>query len=593
MDVALNVPDHQAYLSIARWYHVPGWIKRYSGDKVVSGNDLGWIPPNDAMCMAIRSLFTPDEFKLNPWSEEHIAAFTGIVDKRHTEIAVMGPAAATKSETFGLLLDLHYFTSPFDTTCRLISTDLKGLKQRSWNSVTKYYSILKKEGATAVFSRQTLAILNADDDDENIASAIQKAGIFAYALKSATLEEGISKCVGTHWPFGSVVLLADEAQQVNPHFYEGLSNLFIGTEDVRLISLGNPMRLMDALSDRAEPEHGWGSVTVEDHEWCSRRDALVIHFDGEKSPALVEPDEYPFLINQKGIDAVLRENHGRKTSNGYMSMVRGWWSTGDGADLLITMSYIKKFNAMDQVEWSISPEFVVAGFDPGYGGDDAILQLADVGLFSNGIYGIAFRDPIIIDIDTSSDVPVQYQMSSQIDAVRRKQPFQLTRMAADESGLQRTSDVVEMEAREQGIIRVNFSARASYNLVSLYDNTPAFEKYGNFVTEIWARLADLIQFGQVRNLPEQVAKELSMRILLPKRPLRLESKLDLKKRLKRSPDNADAATLTSYAAIESGALNPGASIYHRQGGIFTSVHKPNFPTTDYSEHDFSEPEVFN
>lgn len=587
LDWPLETPEHMAFLNIARYYHIPGWFRRTLGISVKSGADIGMCPPNEAMCQAIRRLLTPTEFKLNPWSEEYIAGFCGTAEKRYREVVIMGPAAGTKSETGGLLLDLHFFTSPRDTTCRLISTDIKGLKQRSWSSVTKYFNILKSKGASGVFSRQTLAILNPDDDDEKIASAVQKAGIFAYALKSATLEEGISKVIGTHWPTGSVVLLADECQQVNPHFFGGLSNLFIGTEDVRLMDLGNPMNLTDALAERAEPTHGWGSVTVEDHSWISKRNALVLHMDGEKSPALTEPDEYPFLINKQGIADTLAENHGRKESAGYMSMVRGWWSSANDDDLLIPMSLINKFHAKDPVQWMTQPDLCVAGFDPGYGGDDAVLQLADVGLFSNGVYGIAFREPILLDIDPAKETPVQYQMSEQIREIRRRHPFQLSNMAADESGLQRTSDVVEIESGETGILRVSFNATATTNPVSDLDPTPANKKYGNLVTEIWARLAELIQFGQVRGLPTQTANELSMRILLSKRPQRLESKGDLKRRLKRSPDHGDSGGLAGHAAIVTGGLVPGATIHHRNGRTFNTgpqkVYHSDAHVSNYSD----------
>jgi hypothetical protein len=266
----------------------------YSVKGIQSGKEVGMIAPNEAMFRAIKILFPPSLYKLNPWSEEMITGFTGTEDTKWPELVVQASAGASKSQTFGLLGTLYFFTSPKDTTARFVSTDIKGLRQRSFAAVTQYFTHLKSLWFTAaVFSRQTLAIMNADDDDENISSAQAKAGIFAFALKSGTLEDGISKVIGTHWPTptGGIFLCADEAENVPVAWYAGLSNLYISTTDVRQISLGNPTCLTGGLADRAEPVHGWGSVTVEDDRWLSRRGALVLHFDGERSPALEDPYE--------------------------------------------------------------------------------------------------------------------------------------------------------------------------------------------------------------------------------------------------------------------------------------------------------------
>ena len=592
LDYPIGCPEYVPYLEIARYYHIPGWFKRRFGTKVKSGKDLDLMPPNECMERAVGILIPQEDYKMSPWGSRTIAGFTGTADYKYSEMVVQAPASASKSQTLGLLFVMHFFTSPLDTTMRMISTDLKGLKQRCWAATTKYFEILKKKGAPGVFSRQTLAILNQDEDDEKIAAATQKAGIFAFALKSGTLEDGISRCIGTHWPTGSVCLLADEAQSINPFFYGGLSNLWIGTEDVRLVSLGNPMTLSDALAQRAEPMDGWSSVSVEDDGWTSKRKALVIHFDGHKSPALEDPDEYPFLINAKDIQKVLDENFERADSLGYMSMVRGWWSDGDDVNTLLPRSMLMKHNALDDVQWLNGiPDHIVAGLDPaGGGGDDLVLTVGYVGTFLNGTRGIWFAPPYALDINPNGELPVQYQVAERIAEIRKVHDFDLADLAVDESGLQLFSDTIEMESHAMGIMRVSFGTRPDTTPVSALDNTPKNVKYANMVTQLWMDVATLVQFGQVRGINDQAAHEFSIRQVLPRRPQRLESKLELKKRLKKSPDHADSLSLALYAAIKRGYLSPGSLISQPRGfnpARWNQQNRRVAPNIDSQEPDYS------
>ena len=592
LDYPVGTPEYVGFLEVARQYHIPGWFKDRFDIKVKSGRDLDLLPPNECMERAIGLLIPESEYKMSPWGERLIAGFTGTVDKRYSELVVQAPAAASKSQTFGLLFVLHFITSPLDTTMRLISTDLKGLRQRSWSAVAQYFDILKKQGCPGVYSRQSLAIFNPDEEDDKIAAASQKAGIFAFALQSGTLEQGISRCIGTHFPSGSVCLLADEAQAINPFFYAGLSNLWIGTRDVRLISLGNPMTLTDALAQRAEPKDGWASVSVEDDGWISKRNAQVVHLNGERSPALEHPDEYPFLINAEGIQKVLDENFGRKDSLGYKSMVEGWWSDGDDISTLLPRSMLVKHHALEDVQWLNGlPDHVVAGLDPAGGGGDAlVLTVGYVGTFLDGTRGIWFAPPYELDVDPNGSLPVQYQVSERIKEIRKQHDFDLADLAVDESGLQLFSDTIEMESHAMGIMRVSFGARPDTTPVSTLDNTPKNVKYANMVTQLWMDVATMVQFGQVRGINDKAAHEFSIRQVLPRRPLRVESKIELKKRLKRSPDNADSLSLTTYAAIKRGYLMPGALVSSPAGfnpARWNPQNKRLAPNVDVQEPDYS------
>ena len=114
-----RVPDHQIELSIARFYRVPGYIDGGNVDA-----------PETHFCRAVRMLFTPEQFRLNAWAEKTMWAWCN-----HTEVILMGCAAASKSHTCGLIALLDWFAAPSDTTTFFSSTTVKALEKRSWSSV--------------------------------------------------------------------------------------------------------------------------------------------------------------------------------------------------------------------------------------------------------------------------------------------------------------------------------------------------------------------------------------------------------------------------------------------------------------------------
>jgi hypothetical protein len=199
-----------------------------------------------------------------------------------------------------------------------------------------------------------------------------------------------------------------------------------------------------------------------------------------------------------------------------------------------------------------------------------------------------FYKPVEIRINEDSPVPVQYQVSKKVLDARREYPFDMTALAVDESGTQLFSDVISVEAGDPGIIRVSFNARLVTELGSLLDITLKSKKFANLVTQIWMDTALLVRSGQVRGLPEEAAREFCLRMILPDRlPLRLEKKSDLKKRLKRSPDHADALALCCYAAIRNG-LAVGSTREHPAGGSMFPLRRPSLRSVDYEEPDFSD-----
>jgi hypothetical protein len=121
-----------------------------------------------------------------------------------------------------------------------------------------------------------------------------------------------------------------------------------------------------------------------------------------------------------------------------------------------------------------------------------------------------------------------------------------------------------------------FNAKAS-DLPLGPQGQPARDQVKDQATEAWSLCANLVRARQVRGLPEQAVKEFCSRKFAPgKRPLRLESKEEYKKRTGGgSPDVGDAVALACLAARRVLGLTPGALAPTRSAyGGFSRLPRP-------------------
>jgi hypothetical protein len=97
------------------------------------------------------------------------------------------------------------------------------------------------------------------------------------------------------------------------------------------------------------------------------------------------------------------------------------------------------------------------------------------------------------------------------------------------------------------VLRVEFGGKASKEPASVSDPTPGFARYANRVTEIWFGAKEMMRSGQIKGINEELAKELCARTYTTKKGektlLLAEPKTDMKMRIGKSPDIADAGLM--------------------------------------------------
>lgn len=106
----------------------------------------------------------------------------------------------------------------------------------------------------------------------------------------------------------------------------------------------------------------------------------------------------------------------------------------------------------------------------------------------------------------------------------------------------------------------------------IYNSRPQDRRYYNKRTEMWVRLRDWIKKGGALPKDNQLAEELMMpKVFFVNGVFRLEEKEQIKQRLGRSPDKADALAQT-FADVEQPSMQGGFDLYGGQVSSQRAMH---------------------
>ena len=478
------------------------------------------------------------------------------------------------SNDYGLFTLLDWATDPYDTVWFVGSTTKDALKHRTWESILRYFNLLKRSNTFLVPGRHSktgYAILCEDTDE--LGAAQDKAGIHGAAIN----DDG--NIQGAHAKY--VRLLIDELAAIKrlDVVEAARMNLSIGALDFRFFGLANPESRGDPSSYYSMPDHpdGWSSINVDMESWRSKF-GLVRHHDGLKSPCVLNPalkDDYTFLLNRETLDERTKECSGTD-SPVYWKMVRGFIPPqGSSLNVVLTEADADRGKVTHPIAsgaaspmsgLSTAEVTTVFGVDPAWSeaGDGAVVQPVRLET-EYGMPILNFLPPIYMAISASSSRPILYQLSDQVISLARQMDVPAEYIGVDTSGNQGLGDALDVELGP-GCVHVNHSERASdAGLLKATDNRPPRELVYDTGTECWVTLAHYCRAGQVRGLDPKVVRQLTSRrfAIHPKsgalvHPMRLEAKKEFCDREKLgSPDECSAAALAAYVVRTVVGLTPG------------------------------------
>lgn len=499
--------------------------------------------------------------------EERLTIVTGPKDTGKTHVALA---------RFGLT---DYYAYPNNTLILVSSTELRGLETRVWGELKMMHRKAKDRWPSLPGKVvDHMHGLFTDDLGENCDSRDIRRGILCVPCVGGSGEwVGIEKFCGIKQERRR--LLADELQFMKAPYLTSVEHLDKG--DFKFVGCNNPIGLGDPADKMSEPVEGWGTEPQSEKTevWRNKWGGLTINLDGRDSPNNDEPkNSYSYLLNEQDIQRTLKRCG--PDSSAYWTQVIGKRKTGLLEHRILTYAMCKTFGAFNEVVWMGTPIFKVYGIDASYGGDRCVGGWAEIGQDVKGNWVIAFNQWVLIPI----------KMSDLDKKIAEDQIAEFVKKDCEAQGI--PPDNVYYDATGRGSLGTSFGRLWSPNVNPVeFGGTPTDrpvtgdmfiqdvktrqrrlkrcdEHYSKRVTEYWFSVRYLVEAGQCRTMPKDVAEEFGMREWYPVSGDRreLETKEETKKRMGCSPDLADWACI-----IVEGARRKGFVIKH--GGAVLNLPK--------------------
>lgn len=512
--------------------------------------------PGECAEKAMNSLFG-DRVKMSAWTRDMIHDLA-----REPQYAMVGCGASGKSHAMAAFGLMYWLVDPFDTAVIVGSATLTDLRTRAWSPMLELFTHLKgnKKGVPIpgrIVGGQ-YAIRNEKEADLPESQAARAS------IQGRALDEG--RIQGTHVPW--VMLIVDELALVRDieALKEAITNIRIGTLGFKSVFAANPDPWESPTSCFFMPKPD-EKVTVDTGSWYSRMGYFVRHFDGEKSPVVLNPElksEFPFLMSREDIDATLLLCNGDTSTPVYWKMIRGFPITsGVGAPTLLDPLEATRNHVLERMPPSMTGYVrrigMCAGVDPAWSarGDSAMYCRVNV-IEQDGRVYLDFSGGLSrLHISAESQDPVTLQLRNGVlHRMRGDGGPPITHIYVDSSGNQGLADDLDLYVGP-GCGHINASERASKRPIRAGDPNPAHRRVRDRGIEAWLTLAEFCRAGQVRGLPQAALDGLTRRQYAtrpgtqdPVTPSRMEPKDEYIKRYKGSPDETDTCALAALAVKE-------------------------------------------
>lgn len=349
-------------------------------------------------------------------------------------------------------------------------------------------------------------------------------------------------------------LLGDEVQFMDAAYLNVMANLDKG--DFKGVFAGNPLGNGDPLDRLSEPVQGWTAMPEpkKTEVWNNRLGGRTVNLVGTDSPNFDvpegEPPPYPYLISREDVDRVA-VRYGTDSLQ-YWSQIKGVRKSDLMAHRVLTVDLCRQFGAFDECVWQGGELTKIYALDAAFGGDRAVGGQIEFGREVGGGLVVKVHQPRAITLRISAEATIEEQLSVQCANDCRQLGIPPENFYFD-AGMRATLAVNLVKAfNSSSINAINFGGEATDRPVSIdefvYDEKlkkkrlkRCNEEYSKFVTELWFSVRRVVESRQMRELPEDVAREFEMREFTKVKGDRyeLETKQETKKRMGRSPDLAD------------------------------------------------------
>lgn len=466
-------------------------------------------------------------------------------------VGIVGPTSSGKSNRAAKFALRLYCAFPDECTVLVSTTTRESLEYRIWGEIKKYYNLAKRRypdfpGYMLESAQQLSSATKEVEEARDLRSGIK--GVPCYKGDKWV---GLGSFVGVKNK--TVFVVADEAHLMPPGYFDSAANL-AGNSTRRpftLAALGNPKDPTDALGNLCEPRCGWDQLLQGDGDqlWESRV-GRVLRLDGTCAPNLaLGPGREPCKEKIRWSYLQLVEDHYGKGSWQWEMFVRARFPVNVMERRLFVRKFAERFRAFEEPEWADAPLTHLYAVDAAYGavgGDRCVGGHFRFGLCTDGKYRLALRggSVLIPVLAAGSEASPEDQIATYVRDYCVKEDIDPSHVFFDSTG--------------RGSLVAAFYRLWSVKVVGVEFGGPASERpdpqnpenadrtcrqaYSKFVSELCFALRACIEADQFRGLTLDVAKEAEMRAWdLVGKPAKqeIESKEEMRKRLKRSPDLLD------------------------------------------------------
>lgn len=481
---------------------------------------------------------------------------------RHKLCNLIGCASSGKSTIAAAYVYTCWKFSPWNTSAFISTTTAAAGQARSWgiakdlhrNDQFKIGKLV--EYLTLITMEEQGGTENRDYRDAIKAVLVPRGG-------GTESENAVAAIVGQH--NANVFWLVDEFPFMPVGILTGRLNV-MANPFWQFVGLGNMPNEGDPMYQDAEPVNGWDSVDPDTCEgWETRSGGWCEYLDGEKTPNKQVSDRVLFrgLMTEENLEDIARSSGGVDTA-GYWKQARGFPKRGMVQDTVVTRELLVQYKADQKPVWGGGKMEVIAGLDLGFreDGDPCVLQFAKMGSELDGRSILALDpDTVKLFVKVGTSIPFETQIAtSAVEELMKRNCHNLELDISGEGGI--ISQRIAERAREINypltIYPTSFAGAPDENVRFKQGDkmVEAKELFDRKVTQLWMSFRLAVQYGRIRgmNLESRAARQLRMRRVIQdeKKRMSIETKKLMKKRLKHSPDDADACVLCVSLALRMG-----------------------------------------
>lgn len=353
----------------------------------------------------------------------------------------------------------------------------------------------------------------------------------------------------------NVIVAADEFNHLTDGILKTAHENMTSNERLNFVGMANPDRITDPFGELCEPDGGWKVITEEDEKWKTRY-GWCVRLNAEKSPRITHPELFgdcQWMTDQAYCDRIAEKRGGVK-SRGYYRFVKAFWCPDGASNTIYSETEFVNFGVLDQdePEWDEKP-IVLTALDESFSrdGDRSFCAFARLGRVKGRDHLHFCHEGTLEEDVNDKSTPHTFQIVEKWMKLAGDFGVSPGNAIMDNTGGGQAFGHIVDKLWSPAVQKVNFQGKASDRTVVFREENTGFY---NKNSELWIQPKEYVRAGQISGLSKETMAELIEREYHSKevRALRVESKEEAKKRLKRSPDRADVFNMIVEKAITLG-----------------------------------------